>query len=823
MPNEQMMLAGQLPASAPPMLPPEMQGEMMGPVPTPAEAEAMMASMPPEMTSGIGSLVNAEEAPMVPEAGIGSLPEMTEQLAAMGREGDIYVVHASEGDTVIPMDVLNANPQLKDMLFAQIGDMGYDPERYIVGNELNSINPDTGLPEFFFKKLFKGLKKVAKIALPIALAYFGPAAWAAMSTAGTAAGAAAAGTAGTAAGLTAGASAAAAGAGSALGTALTGGDLEQIAISGGLGALGSGLGGEAARANTIPFTEAARADAAAKVAASQATAGSLSASPLQNVQGRLGDTVRRPLSSPMIGAGTPTYMGPPVVSQEAAARAAQTITEPTILQRVGAYLNPVRDEAGKKLAMDAAGNLVPTSMSAFRAALPAGVAALGATALMGGGGYGDNPDDIFGDATQEEIDAKRTYLENYPSILPLNYNPVVGPGRPYNRSYESTRPRYARDGGLASLLPVRRMAEGGPVLKMPIGGPVLSPQQKASLTPSQQLDYINDLYRDEYNSTVRGPNPTMSEQDWVNSPRFQEYEDAVVGSTRALSQAGVANQGLLTAPVDESGLEFQRARSIDPNNIYSDSAQRIANAMARVTSGGALTPQQAIDAQNEREMQEAIRRDEELERARNPPIITTEEYDPYGDPNNWETDGVTGIPVFVGPGGSGVPNLRTFPDTTAGGTTAGGTTAGGTTAPPPPPPIGAPPPPLSGGLFADGYQYYEPNPARIRQLQGVQPEVSDAAGLFSKGVQQAADQRQQLQEPVAAKMEHGGRVYGPRRMGRVPGPLGVERDIVPADLMPGEFVFTKDAVQGAGRMAGGGFQQGIKTMHGLMKRFEGVA
>tara|TARA_R110000824_G_scaffold51326_2_gene143297 strand:+ start:284 stop:445 length:162 start_codon:yes stop_codon:yes gene_type:complete len=53
--------------------------------------------------------------------------------------------------------------------------------------------------------------------------------------------------------------------------------------------------------------------------------------------------------------------------------------------------------------------------------------------------------------------------------------------------------------------------------------------------------------------------------------------------------------------------------------------------------------------------------------------------------------------------------------------------------------------------------------------------------------------------------------------------LGVERDIVPADLMPGEFVFTKDAVQGAGRMAGGGFQQGIKTMHGLMKRFEGVA
>ena len=32
-----------------------------------------------------------------------------------------------------------------------------DPERYVVGTEANSINPDTGLPEFFLKDIFDRL------------------------------------------------------------------------------------------------------------------------------------------------------------------------------------------------------------------------------------------------------------------------------------------------------------------------------------------------------------------------------------------------------------------------------------------------------------------------------------------------------------------------------------------------------------------------------------------------------------------------------------------------------------------------------------------
>ena len=56
---------------------------------------------------GIETLGSMEDAPMIPNGGIqGAVPEATEMLAAAGREGDIYIVHASEGDTVIPEEVL---------------------------------------------------------------------------------------------------------------------------------------------------------------------------------------------------------------------------------------------------------------------------------------------------------------------------------------------------------------------------------------------------------------------------------------------------------------------------------------------------------------------------------------------------------------------------------------------------------------------------------------------------------------------------------------------------------------------------------------------
>ena len=116
------------------------------------------------------------ELPMVPEGGIQRYEQAADMLAEFGRNGDTYIVHAAEGETMIPMEVLDSNPRLKKMLFTQMEEMGIEPERYIVGNELNSINPVTGQPEFFLRKAFrkigravkKTVKKVAKVAKKVA-------------------------------------------------------------------------------------------------------------------------------------------------------------------------------------------------------------------------------------------------------------------------------------------------------------------------------------------------------------------------------------------------------------------------------------------------------------------------------------------------------------------------------------------------------------------------------------------------------------------------------------------------------------------------------
>ena len=85
-----------------------------------------------------------------------------EQLAAFGREEDDRIAHVATGETVIPMAVFEEDPALKEAVFNRMMEMGIDPERYVVGNELNSINPVTGQPEFFLKKIFKGVKKAVK-------------------------------------------------------------------------------------------------------------------------------------------------------------------------------------------------------------------------------------------------------------------------------------------------------------------------------------------------------------------------------------------------------------------------------------------------------------------------------------------------------------------------------------------------------------------------------------------------------------------------------------------------------------------------------------
>ena len=94
-------------------------------------------------------------------------------LGGLGRFEDTYMVHAAEGETVVPMEVLNSNPLLKERLFESMRDMGIQPERYIVGNKFNSINPVTGQPEFFLKRLKKAIADVSGYAAPVIGAMFG--------------------------------------------------------------------------------------------------------------------------------------------------------------------------------------------------------------------------------------------------------------------------------------------------------------------------------------------------------------------------------------------------------------------------------------------------------------------------------------------------------------------------------------------------------------------------------------------------------------------------------------------------------------------------
>ena len=96
---------------------------------------------------------------LISEGGIAQHQQAAEMLADFGRNGDTYIVHAAEGETVLPLEVLENNPRLKNMIYTQMEEMGLEPQRYVVGNELNSLNPETGQPEFFFKFIKKNCEK----------------------------------------------------------------------------------------------------------------------------------------------------------------------------------------------------------------------------------------------------------------------------------------------------------------------------------------------------------------------------------------------------------------------------------------------------------------------------------------------------------------------------------------------------------------------------------------------------------------------------------------------------------------------------------------
>lgn len=80
------------------------------------------------------------------EVGEGSVS--ANAMAALGRGGDNAMAHVTEGETVVPQEVLQRRPGLRNALVRAFGDENMNFSRYIVGGP-NSTNPDTGVPEFY--------------------------------------------------------------------------------------------------------------------------------------------------------------------------------------------------------------------------------------------------------------------------------------------------------------------------------------------------------------------------------------------------------------------------------------------------------------------------------------------------------------------------------------------------------------------------------------------------------------------------------------------------------------------------------------------------
>ena len=97
-----------------------------------------------------------------PRGGLHDLKPVAEKLAGFGRYGDDNIAHVETGEFVVPVEIQKENPELIRKLRDAISEYGVSPDRYVVGSEYVSINPVTGQPEFFLKKLFRGIKKTVK-------------------------------------------------------------------------------------------------------------------------------------------------------------------------------------------------------------------------------------------------------------------------------------------------------------------------------------------------------------------------------------------------------------------------------------------------------------------------------------------------------------------------------------------------------------------------------------------------------------------------------------------------------------------------------------
>ena len=108
----------------------------------------------------------AEAAEIGTQAPLGA---MALELAQAGRGEDVLLAHLTPGEVVLPPQMM-ADPQFESAVERRFLELDLDPEAYIAGAGIASLNPLTGLEEFgFFKKTWKSIKKVGrKVIKPIA-------------------------------------------------------------------------------------------------------------------------------------------------------------------------------------------------------------------------------------------------------------------------------------------------------------------------------------------------------------------------------------------------------------------------------------------------------------------------------------------------------------------------------------------------------------------------------------------------------------------------------------------------------------------------------
>lgn len=82
-------------------------------------------------------------------------------LGKKGEGGDTLVGHLSKGDTVIPIQVFQAEPALAQAVHDAFIKAGADPLSYVVGSPKQNINTKTGIPEFGWWKSIRNFGEKA--------------------------------------------------------------------------------------------------------------------------------------------------------------------------------------------------------------------------------------------------------------------------------------------------------------------------------------------------------------------------------------------------------------------------------------------------------------------------------------------------------------------------------------------------------------------------------------------------------------------------------------------------------------------------------------